>query len=676
MDVQSAQRQTVLTNEVINAIPTAGCYNALLVLVPGVFGGQQDVSTGPCNSCTFSAHGTLLSLAGNRANTEARLLVDGISIAVPQAGGTNYLTDTRNAQEVTFTVSGSMGEVESGGPVMNIIPQSGGNTLSGSGFVAWANGDLQGSNLSDELQGARASRAEPAHQELRRQRRASAVRSARTALWFFGTVRGQGNSSYITNMYYNKNAGDPNKWLYEPDLIAAGVQRQDVAERQRPHHRAGHAAQQGERVLGRAEGLPELRERRQLRQRHHLARGATATATCTRCASSRRPGPRRSATSCSSKAASATSSRAGAAAPRRTRTPSDLVAHHRAVRGRLPGQRQHPEPDVPLADDRPVQRRPQQEHHHHLARGGVRTSPARSSFKFGYIGNQLGDIRSANRSPNDLRYRVNNGVPNQLTQLRPQPAERSVDAQRRASSCRSSGRRPAHAAGRAALRPRVELGAAQQTARARFCATPLVVRGDAGRGQLQRPHAARGGHLRSLRQRQDGAQGARSASISSRPSRRRTTGSGNPTSRIAHERGAHLDRRQRQLDPGLRPPQPATRRTSRPTGGDFCGAYREPQLRHGDLQQHDRPDILSRLGRAAVRLAAGRLGAARSAAARVGRGRLLPPRVLRLHRHRQPGRHAADFDQFSSRRRRIRGCPAAAATRVRALRPERRRSSA
>jgi hypothetical protein len=94
VDLQSAERETVLTNDVIKAIPTAGSYNALLVLVPALLGGQQDVSTGPCNSCTFSAHGTLLSLGGNRANTDGRLLVDGISIAVPQAGGTNYLTDT------------------------------------------------------------------------------------------------------------------------------------------------------------------------------------------------------------------------------------------------------------------------------------------------------------------------------------------------------------------------------------------------------------------------------------------------------------------------------------------------------------------------------------------------------------------------------------------------------
>src|SRR5438477_9315890 len=149
IDLQGAQRQTVLTNEMVNAIPSAGSYNSLLVLVPGVFGGQQDVSTGPCNSCTFSAHGTLLS--GGRANTEARLLVDGISIAVPQAGGTNYLTAPRNSQALNFTTSGSLGEVESGGPVMNIVPKSGGNRLSASAFGSWANGNLQSGNLNDEL---------------------------------------------------------------------------------------------------------------------------------------------------------------------------------------------------------------------------------------------------------------------------------------------------------------------------------------------------------------------------------------------------------------------------------------------------------------------------------------------------------------------------------------------
>jgi hypothetical protein len=37
------------------------------------------------------------------------------------------------------------------------------------------------------------------------------------------------------------------------------------------------------------------------------------------------------------------------------------------------------------------------------------------STRFGYIGNQLGDLRLANVAPNNLQYRVNNGVPNLVT---------------------------------------------------------------------------------------------------------------------------------------------------------------------------------------------------------------------------------------------------------------------
>ena len=37
------------------------------------------------------------------------------------------------------------------------------------------------------------------------------------------------------------------------------------------------------------------------------------------------------------------------------------------------------------------------------------------SFKAGYASNLLGDLRSPNRAPNNLDYRVNNGVPNQFT---------------------------------------------------------------------------------------------------------------------------------------------------------------------------------------------------------------------------------------------------------------------
>ncbi|MEO8258383.1 MAG: TonB-dependent receptor [Acidobacteriota bacterium] len=412
VDLQSAQRQTVLSNDVIKAIPTAGSYNALLVLVPALLGGQQDVSTGPCNSCTFSAHGTLLSLGGNRANTDGRLLVDGISIAVPQAGGTNYLTDTRNAQEVAFTVSGSMGEVESGGPVMNIIPRSGGNTVSGNGFLSWANGDLQSSNLTDELK-----RLNITPSPLIKSYDLSAAVGGplrKDRAWFFGTVRGQGNSAYITNMYYNKNAGDPTKWLYDPDTSRQAF---------------------NDKTWQNASG----RLTTQITPRNKLNIFWDEQSVCAKCENG---GNYANATTSPEangygdltpmrfQQATWSSpvnnklfleggfgyffSRWGGRAKEDPNTENlvriiEQCAAGCAANGNIPGLMYRSQTTDLFSDGR-------NKNITTTWRASMAYVTGGSTFRAGYIGNQLGDIRSANRGTNDLRYRVNNGVPNQLTE--------------------------------------------------------------------------------------------------------------------------------------------------------------------------------------------------------------------------------------------------------------------
>jgi len=412
VDVQSSQRTTVLTHETINAIPTAGSYNALLVLVPGLLGGQQDVSTGPCNSCTFSAHGTLLSLGGNRANTDARLLVDGISIAVPQAGGTNYLTDTKNAQEVTFTVSGSMGEVESGGPVMNIIPRSGGNTLSGNGSVGWTNGDLQGSNLSDELRALKVT-ASPLIKGYDVSGAAGGP-IQRDRIWFFGTVRSQGGSSYIPSMYYNKNAGDPNRWLYEPDLTrqafndktwrnASARFTMQVTPRNKVHvfwdeQKVCTKCENGGNYAN-ATTSPEGNGYGDL----HPMRFQQATWT----------------SPVNNKLLLEGGfgyffSRWGGRAKQDPYTGNlpriiEQCGAGCPANGNIPGLMYRSQTTDLFSDGRNKNVTTTWRATAAYVTGG-------NTLKFGYIGNQLGDLRSANRSPNDLRYRVNNGVPNQLTQ--------------------------------------------------------------------------------------------------------------------------------------------------------------------------------------------------------------------------------------------------------------------
>jgi hypothetical protein len=410
VDIQSSQRQTVLTSEVLSSIPTAGSYNSLLVLVPGIFGGQQDVSTGPCNSCTFSAHGTLLS--GGRANTEARLQVDGISIAVPQAGGTNYLTDTRNAQEITFTTSGSLGEVESGGPVMNIVPRSGGNTVSGDAFMSWANDAFQGSNLNSKLIAQGLTAPNPLIKSYDVSGSVGGpIRKDR--MWFFGTTRAQGHSVYITNMFYNKNAGDPTKWLYEPDRSRQAFNDKTW------HNASGRITAQ---VTPRNKLNVFWDEQRVCASCENGGNYANATTSPEANGYGDLHPMRFQQASWSSPVNSNLLieggfgyffSRWGGRAKQDPNTESlvrivEQCSAGCAANGGIPNLMYRSQTTDLFSDGR-------NKNITTTWRAALAYVTGGRSTKVGYIGNQLGDIRSANRGANDLRYRTNNGVPNQLT---------------------------------------------------------------------------------------------------------------------------------------------------------------------------------------------------------------------------------------------------------------------
>ena len=71
---------------------------------------------------------TQFPIHGGRAN-ESRLTVDGLNVGNPPGGNQppTYVADVGNAQEVTFTTSGGLGESETAGLVMNIVPKTGGN---------------------------------------------------------------------------------------------------------------------------------------------------------------------------------------------------------------------------------------------------------------------------------------------------------------------------------------------------------------------------------------------------------------------------------------------------------------------------------------------------------------------------------------------------------------------
>ncbi len=212
VDVQSARRQRTLDNELINALPTARGYAGVMVLMPSMV-----VSGGANTNVLLSTGMTVFGGRGGRGN-EGVTQTDGIGTgAAINGGGVSGYGRLDTSQEVVMTTSGGLGDVEVGGPIVNMIPRTGGNTFQhyfqGSGMT----GAMQGSNYSQELKDA-GLRTPAETNYLWDSSISSGGPIRRDRFWFFGSVRYQGSGNTIPGMFHNKNAGDPTKWLYDPDF--------------------------------------------------------------------------------------------------------------------------------------------------------------------------------------------------------------------------------------------------------------------------------------------------------------------------------------------------------------------------------------------------------------------------------------------------------------------------
>src|SRR4029077_5363274 len=103
VDVQSAKREVTLNSDIIRSIPTVRSYNALVVVVPGVVTNLNDTVVGTATT-QFPIHGG--------RNNEGRMTIDGLNIGNPPGGNQPpaYVADVGNAEEVTFSTSGGLGE--------------------------------------------------------------------------------------------------------------------------------------------------------------------------------------------------------------------------------------------------------------------------------------------------------------------------------------------------------------------------------------------------------------------------------------------------------------------------------------------------------------------------------------------------------------------------------------
>jgi hypothetical protein len=209
VDVQSTARQTTMDNDLINSIPAARSYGGLLTLMPNTV-----VQGGAASNAQVVPNMVVFGGAGGRSN-EGRLQVDGLSVgtAFNGAGVAAYVADVNNAQEVVLIASGGMGEAETGGPVLNLVPKEGGNRISGQLYGSQVTEGMVSSNYTDDLK-ARGLTTPGGFTSVYDYNVGIGGPIKKDRVWWFLQVRNEGYEQRIPGMFANV---DPTAWFYVPD---------------------------------------------------------------------------------------------------------------------------------------------------------------------------------------------------------------------------------------------------------------------------------------------------------------------------------------------------------------------------------------------------------------------------------------------------------------------------
>jgi carboxypeptidase family protein len=223
VDVQSAKTQQTVSKDILAAIPTSRNASGVQALIPGMNTGTD---SGGITGVLTGGAGTIHGGRGDDSRTYA----DGINMgwAGGSAGGGN-MPQVSSSQEVVLTTSGGLGEAETNGVILNVIPREGSNTFSGEFDVSGSNGSLQGSNYTQALKDA----GLKSPQELKKVYDINPMgggRIIRDRLWFYTTYRQTASDRTVPGMWINKNAGNPNAWTVDFDLSKPAFT--DTLERQ------------------------------------------------------------------------------------------------------------------------------------------------------------------------------------------------------------------------------------------------------------------------------------------------------------------------------------------------------------------------------------------------------------------------------------------------------------
>jgi hypothetical protein len=210
VDIRNVSQQSVMTREIIDALPTGKAFSNFGGLIPGIstwtnLGGQD-------SGGALGNDGQMMMIHGSRT-ADQLLRIDGMPMGMLDGSGAPPLGTPSDGvtQETVLSTGSHAAEVETGGVYANIIPRSGSNTFSGGLFASFANDNLQWANVTaaEKAQGVAAG-------GIRKNTDVNPTFGGpiqRDRLWFFGSVRDR-RSVRDFSLFPDTNHAD---WVYTPD---------------------------------------------------------------------------------------------------------------------------------------------------------------------------------------------------------------------------------------------------------------------------------------------------------------------------------------------------------------------------------------------------------------------------------------------------------------------------
>ena len=255
VDVQSVRRQATISSDVLTSIPTARGYSGVMLLVPAI----QTQGTSPPTCSRRPAWWSSARPAGATATRDACRWTAWAWARRATAAACRATTPTwPTRRKSPSRCRRGWVKPRCRAPRSASCPRRAETRCAAPCTSPTSRSGMVGNNYSDELRAA--GLGVPGKLlKLWDYTLGLGGPIKRDRLWYFLNLRNQGAHSSVSGMFANKNAGDA-EWSYEADPTRQSRTRRQLQRRQPAPDLPGDAAQQVQRLLGRAEAV----------QRRHL----------------------------------------------------------------------------------------------------------------------------------------------------------------------------------------------------------------------------------------------------------------------------------------------------------------------------------------------------------------------------------------------------------------------